>query len=74
MSNVENLIHAFLTSKLDYCNTLLGGCSADLINKLQLDKKAAARVHTRSKKFGQISTVLSTLHWLPFKHQLLIKP
>ncbi len=28
MSNVEMLIHAFMTSMLDYCNALLGGCSA----------------------------------------------
>ncbi len=28
MSNVEMLIHAFMTSILDYCNALLGGCSA----------------------------------------------
>ncbi len=27
-SNAEMLIHAFMTSRLDYCNALLGGCSA----------------------------------------------
>ncbi len=32
MSNAEILIHAFMTSKLDYCNALLGGCSARLTN------------------------------------------
>ncbi len=36
MSNAEMLIHAFITSRLDYCNALLGGCSARLINKLQM--------------------------------------
>ncbi len=30
MSNAELLIHAFMTSRLDYCNALLGGCSARL--------------------------------------------
>ncbi len=38
MSNAEILIHAFMTSRLDYCNALLGGCSARLINKLQMVK------------------------------------
>ncbi len=68
MSNAEMLIHAFMTSRLDYCNALLGGCSARLINKLQLVKNAAARVLTRTRKYDHISPVLSTLHWLPIKH------
>ncbi len=46
MSNAEILIHAFMTSRLDYCNALLGGCSARLINKLQMVQNAAARVLT----------------------------
>ncbi len=28
MSNAEILINVFMTSRLDYCNALLGGCSA----------------------------------------------
>ncbi len=48
MSNAEILIHAFMTSRLDYCNALLGGCSALLINKLQMVQNAAARVLTRT--------------------------
>ncbi len=38
MSNAEMLIHAFMTSRLDFCNALLDGCSARLINKLQMKK------------------------------------
>ncbi len=30
MSNAEMLIYAFMTSRLDYCNALLGRCSARL--------------------------------------------
>ncbi len=33
VSNAEMLINAFMTSMLDYCNALLGECSARLINK-----------------------------------------
>ncbi len=41
MSNAEMLIHAFMTSRLDYCSDLLGGCSAHLINKLQMVQNAS---------------------------------
>ncbi len=73
ITNAETLIHAFMTSRLDYCNALLGGCSACLINKLQLVQNAAAIVLTRTKKYGHISPVLSTLHWLPIKHCIHFK-
>ncbi len=70
MSNAEMLIHAFMISRLDYCNALLGGCSARLINKLQMVQNAAASVLTRTRKYDHISPVLSTLHWLPIKHRI----
>ncbi len=73
MSNAEMLIHAFMTSRLDYCNALLGGCSARLINKLQMVQNAAARVLTRTRKYDHISPVMSTLHWLPIKHHIDFK-
>ncbi len=71
MSNAEMLINAFMTSRLDYCNALLGGCSARLINKLQMVQNAAARVLTRTRKYDHISPV--TLHWLPIKHRIDFK-
>ncbi len=68
MSNAEMLINAFMTSILYYCNALLGGCSASLINKFQMVQNATSRVLTRTRKYDHISPVLSTLHWLPIKH------
>ncbi len=70
MWNAEMLIHAFMTSRLDYCNAVLCGCSAHLINKLKMVQKAAARVLTRIRKYDHISPVLSTLHWLSIKHRI----
>ncbi|KAI5085455.1 hypothetical protein C0J45_23743, partial [Silurus meridionalis] len=61
ISDAEKLVHAFMTSRIDYCNALLGGCPASLINKLQLVQNAAARVLTRSKKYDHVTPILSSL-------------
>ncbi len=57
MSNAEMLIHAFMTSRLDYCNALLGSCSAliNLINKLQMVQNTAARVLTRTRSMSTLA-------------------
>jgi len=56
-----------MTSRLDYCNALLGGWSASSINNLQLFQNAAARVLTRSKKIWSYNTNLSSLLWSTIK-------
>ncbi|KAI5097139.1 hypothetical protein C0J45_12448, partial [Silurus meridionalis] len=58
ISDAEKLFHVFMTSKLDYCNALLGGCPASLINKLQFVQNAAASVLTRLRKYHHITTIL----------------
>jgi len=40
----KTLIHAFISSRLDYCNQLLVGVSASLLDKLQSLQNAAARL------------------------------
>jgi len=68
MTNAEQLVNAFMTSRLDYCNALMDGCPARLITKLQLVQNTAARVLTRTREYDHISPVLSTLHWLPIRN------
>ncbi len=34
--DAEKVVHAFMTSRLDYCNALLGHCPVSSINKLQI--------------------------------------
>ena len=73
----ETLVHAFITSKLDYCNALMYGLPACIISKLRRLQNSAARVVTRSRKFDHITPILRDLYWLPpskritFKAQIL---
>ncbi len=72
-SDAEKLVHAFMTSRLDYCNALLGGCPASSTNKLQIVQNAAARVLTTSRKYDHITPILQSLHWLPIKFHISYK-
>ncbi len=73
VSDAEKLVHAFMTSRLDYCNALLGVCPASSINKLQIVQNAASRVLTRSRKYDHITQILQSLHWLPIKFRISYK-
>ena len=69
----ETLVHAFVTSKLDHCNSLLYGVPKYVIQKLQSVQNAAARLITSSRKFDRITPVLFDLHWLPISERIKFK-
>ena len=63
---IEKLVHAFIFSRLDYCNSILYGCLSYEIQKLQSVQNAAARLNiTHSKKYDHITPIFKELHWLP---------
>ena len=67
------LVHAFISSRLDYCNTLYAGLTKQMLNKLKLIQNAAARIVTRTSKCNHITPVLKSLHWLPVKQRTEFK-
>ncbi len=73
VSDAKKLVHAFMTSRLDYCNALLGGYPASSVNKLQIVQNAAARFLTRSRKYDHITPILQSLHWLSIKFRTSYK-
>ena len=69
----QTLVHAFITSNLDYCNALFYGMPQYLTDKLQRVQNAAARVVMLIPKFDHISGVICDLHWLPVKYRIQFK-
>jgi len=69
----KTLVHAFVSSRLDYCNYLLYGVSDGLLEKLQAVQNSAARVVTGTRKFDHITLVLRDLNWLPIRQRILFK-
>lgn len=66
-SDSEKLIHAFMTSRIDYCGGLFTSFPA--VQWLQFIQNAAACILTRTKKSGHITPVLKSLHWLQNHNQ-----
>ena len=57
-------VHASITSKLVYYNSLLYGCRKMQLKKHQYVQNTAARIVTQTGKFDHIMPVLFDLHWL----------
>ena len=69
----ETLLHSLLTSKVDFCNSLLYGVPNQLIWKLQNVQNSVARLLTYTNKQEHIKLVLKQPHWLPLSSGCNIK-
>ena len=69
----EQLVHSFITTRLDYCNCLLYGAAKHHLNHLQLIQNTAARIVTRTKRECHIRPVLKSLHCLPIDFRIIFK-
>ena len=71
--STETLVHAFITSRLDYCNGLLYGLPDCLLNKLQRVQNACARLIFKEQKFCHVTPLIYELHWLPIRYRIEFK-
>ena len=60
-----SVANAFVSSQLDYCNSLFRSLSKFNLHRLQSIQNSAARIVTNSSKYTLITPVLKKLHWFP---------
>ena len=64
---------SIVSTRLDYCNSLLYGASTQNIQRLQRIQNSLARVVSGTKKRDHIRPVLKDLHWLPVAQRIEYK-
>ena len=72
-AQTEQLVHAFISSKLDMCNALFFGLSKWHIAKLQRVQNAAMRIVLGKKKRESVKDCYKTLHWLTVEQRIVFK-
>jgi len=66
-------VTALVSSRLDYCNSVLSGTSQPNLNKLQRVQNAVARTVMATSKREHITPALAELHWLPVAARIDLK-
>ena len=71
--STKAIIHAFVTTNLDYCNAILYGLPKVLLSRLQIVQNRAGHIVTFTKKYEHITPSLMALHWLPVDYHISYK-
>ena len=71
----KTLVHALVTSTLDFGNAALFGITATLLHRLEMVQRAAARVVLYIDRWDHrsMTAALRELHWLPIAQRIEFK-
>ena len=69
----KTLIHAFVTARIDYCNSLLYGKPKCILKRLQSVLNSAARLIHLTSRYEHVTPSLIQLHWLPIELRITFK-
>lgn len=69
----KNIVQAYVTSRLDFCNSILYGVNKQYVKKLQFVQNAAAKLIYRARKYDHVTPILIDLHWLPVDKRIVFK-
>ena len=73
LESAKLIANALVSSRFDYCNSLLSGIAETDLTKLQRVLNRLARVVTKSAPFTRNVPLLHSLHWLPVKYRVHFK-
>ena len=71
--STKTLVHAFISSRIDYCNSLVYGLPEYQLNNLQSVQNMCAKLICNESKCCHITPLLVDLHWLPVKFRIKFK-
>ena len=74
--SVKTLVHAFVTSRVDYCNSVLSSAPKKVMDKLQHVQNAAACLVTGTRKYERgLSTLMhDDLHNMRYQQWFTVQP
>ena len=72
-AELEMIIHAFISSRLDYCNSFFTCFNKKELVRLQVVQNSAARLLTQTSNRAHITPVFASLHWLPVHFKIHFK-
>ena len=70
IETTKTIIQGLVISKMDYCNSLLGGMYSYNMKKLQCIQNVAARIIFCQSKYCHITPLLKELHWLQITERI----
>jgi hypothetical protein len=74
LSTMASIVHAFVCSRIDYCNSLLIGLPKVRLYPIQSVLNTAARLIAHLPKYSHISSfMVNQLHWLPLSDRIQFK-
>ena len=73
LSTAKTISNSLITSRLDYCNSLINNIAKQDLSKLQIVQNCLARVVLRAPRFSPSLPLLKQLHWLPVNYRIKFK-
>ena len=70
---MRQLVQAFVTSRLDYCNALFANSTVAVRQRLQRIQNSAARLIRAQPAYTRSAPLLQSLHWLPVDKRIVYK-